>query len=347
VGISTLGLVVVAGRYSQIPSLMRVLPEFPPMAYETALAFVAAGLGLFCLRFDRSRAARLLGSAITLLGTLLLIGGATGGFAIRIADGVPMAAVTAVCFAATGAAILLASFPGLDPGRTGILSAIGAFDFGVGAVREAQELILVAERNVVRLIGLINDILDLERFDNGRLELQIGPILMESLFSRSFESVEGFAEAADVRLRGVPPALAVRGDGDRLVQVLVNLLSNAIKFSPTGSTVTVSAAEVGRFVEILVADRGRGVPAAQQASIFERFHQVEASDARQKGDTGLGLAICKMIIEEHGGTIGVESHGTGGSVFWFRVPVDDAAAIGTAAARRPLGEPSRAEEAVA
>jgi len=113
----------------------------------------------------------------------------------------------------------------------------------------------------------------------------------------------------------------VIGDENRIVQVLVNLLSNAVKFSPRGSAITMSAQETAGFVEVAVRDRGRGVPRSYQRSIFERFQQVEASDSRQKGGTGLGLAICKTIVEQHGGTIGVESEVGRGSTFWFRIPM--------------------------
>ena len=131
---------------------------------------------------------------------------------------------------------------------------------------------------------------------------------------RAFSDLEG------VRLEVVESALRAKGDGDRLVQVLVNLISNAVKFSPRGSVVSVSAALRGPEVEFRVADQGRGVPPHMREAIFERFRQVEASDARHKGGTGLGLAICKMIVEGHGGTIGLESEEGRGSVFWFRIP---------------------------
>jgi signal transduction histidine kinase len=125
--------------------------------------------------------------------------------------------------------------------------------------------------------------------------------------------------------QGVAVALEVTdvqmvGDENRIVQVVVNLLSNAVKFSPRGAAITVCAQEAAGFVEVSVRDRGRGIPRSYQRSIFERFQQVEASDSRKNGGTGLGLAICKTIVEQHGGTIGVESEVGRGSTFWFRVP---------------------------
>jgi len=112
----------------------------------------------------------------------------------------------------------------------------------------------------------------------------------------------------------------VYADSARLVQVLVNLLSNAIKFSPAGSVVHVSVNDTADWLELRVADQGRGIPLSQKESIFEKFKQVEAADSKEKGGTGLGLPICKKIIEQHGGTIGVDSKEGKGSTFWFRIP---------------------------
>src|SRR5262249_32851339 len=167
---------------------------------------------------------------------------------------------------------------------------------------------------------LINDILDLERLESGKMEMHFTDIPLSSVFERSIESVRAFAEQQEVSLDIFKSTAIVHGDGDRLVQVLVNLLSNAVKFSPRGSAVTVTSSLVPGFAEVRVSDSGRGIPKAYKDAIFERFRQVEASDSRQKGGTGLGLAICKMIMEQHKGSIGVESEEGHGSTFWFRVP---------------------------
>ncbi len=185
---------------------------------------------------------------------------------------------------------------------------------------DAAEMVCLAERNCVRLIALVNDILDLERLERGQLEMIRTPVAVAELMTRSREVIAGIAEAAGVaiELRPIPDELL--GDLDRLVQVLVNLLSNAIKFSPAGSTVTVSALAVQETIEIRVKDHGRGVAAAHRELIFERFHQVETSDARDKGGTGLGLAIAKSIVKQLGGRIGLESEEGVGSTFWLRLP---------------------------
>ncbi len=114
-------------------------------------------------------------------------------------------------------------------------------------------------------------------------------------------------------------------DANRLVQVLVNLLSNAIKFSPPDAQVTITLVADETWLEFSVIDQGRGIPPEFLDSVFDRFVQVRDTDATVKGGTGLGLPICKGIVEEHSGTIGVTSEVGKGSRFWFKIPVDAAA----------------------
>jgi PAS domain S-box-containing protein len=212
--------------------------------------------------------------------------------------------------------------------RTPLTSIRGSLGLLAGGVLgplspDAVEMVAVAERNVVRLIGLINDILDLERLDGGRLEMRFESSDAGTIIERSLEAVRAVADQSKVRLvvDRLSSPVRVRADADRLVQVLVNLVSNAVKFSPAGSTVTVRVALAPGMAEFQVEDRGRGVPPALREAIFERYRQVEASDSRSKGGAGLGLAICKAIVEHHGGSIGVRDAAGTGSLFWFRVPL--------------------------
>ena len=206
---------------------------------------------------------------------------------------------------------------------------------------EAADVVKIAERNTVRLIGLINDILDLERLEVGKMEMHYADLPAQTILNRSAEVVRGFAEESGIRLEIVPSPLQVKVDGDRIVQVLVNLLSNAVKFSPKGSLVRVTVAPSAELVEFRVRDEGRGVPKEHREAIFERFRQVEGSDARKQGGTGLGLAIARGIVEEHGGRIGVESELGKGSTFFFTVPAvrqaDDALVEGVSQASREDG----------
>jgi PAS domain S-box-containing protein len=213
--------------------------------------------------------------------------------------------------------------------RTPLTSIRGSLGLLAGGVlgplsAEAGEIVAVAERNAVRLIGLINDILDLERLEGGRLEMEFESVETSPIVTRALEAVQSFADQAGVSLVAEPASVRVRADADRLVQVLVNLLSNAVKFSPAGGTVTVRVVPGSLTAEFQVEDRGRGVPPAYREAIFERYRQVEASDSRRKGGVGLGLAICKSIVEQHGGSIGVRDTMDAGSTFWFRIALSSA-----------------------
>ncbi len=205
---------------------------------------------------------------------------------------------------------------------TSIRGSLGLLASGaVGAMSaDGLAVVAIAERNALRLMALINDILDLERLETGTMELQFAEVSVGSVLSRAMDSL---ATSGRHGVTVEVPAVdaTIRADADRIVQVLVNLLSNAVKFSPSGETVTVAVGFPDNAAEFSITDRGRGVPAAHRRTIFERFHQVEISDAREKGGTGLGLAICRTIIEQHGGTIGVDSAAGGGSTFWFRLPM--------------------------
>jgi PAS domain S-box-containing protein len=180
------------------------------------------------------------------------------------------------------------------------------------------EVVALAERNAIRLMALIEDILDLERLETGKIELQITCVPIASILRRAMESLAAFG-AQGVTVEAPTVTSSIHGDADRIVQVLVNLLSNAVKFSPPGGVVTIAVTADGLWTEFRVIDHGRGVPAADRRAIFERFRQVDPSDAREKGGAGLGLAICKSIVEQHGGSIGVESEEGAGSAFWFRL----------------------------
>ncbi|HEX6087138.1 MAG TPA: PAS domain S-box protein [Thermoanaerobaculia bacterium] len=205
---------------------------------------------------------------------------------------------------------------------TSIRGSLGLLASGVmGALpEEVTRVISVAERNSVRLISLINDILDFERLDSGKMTMQLRPTPLLRVLERSVESIAAVAQQDGVHIELHCNGASVLGDEERLMQVTVNLLSNAVKYSSRGDVVTVSASLEGESVEVRIADHGRGIPADQQKKLFRRFERADSSDARTKPGTGLGLAICKAIVEQHGGAIGVASREGMGSTFWFRVP---------------------------
>jgi len=174
------------------------------------------------------------------------------------------------------------------------------------------------------LVQMVSELLDLSRIESGG---SIGAVEVLDLGQLAIESTERlrlFADRQGVTLRvdrprSVPP---VQGDEERIGQVFVNLLHNAVKFSPDGGAVTVSVrADAGRVVTS-VADHGVGIPRSAQARIFERFYKVDRARVRgETGGTGLGLAIARHIIEQHGGTIWVESTEGAGSTFSFGLPI--------------------------
>lgn len=110
-------------------------------------------------------------------------------------------------------------------------------------------------------------------------------------------------------------------DEGRVVQVLINLLSNSLKFSKSGTTITIDIIQSPDYLEFRASDQGRGIASEQQKAVFERYKQTEKADETEKGGSGLGLYICKMIVEAHKGTIGVESEVGKGSTFWFRLEI--------------------------
>src|SRR5262249_36473335 len=138
------------------------------------------------------------------------------------------------------------------------------------------------------------------------------------------ETVRGLAEAARVDLHLTPAHGHILGDPDRLMQVLINLLANAIKFSPTeGGNIWVDAEQSGSELVFRVRDEGRGIPPDKLESIFGRFAQVDGSDAREKGGTGLGLTICRAIVSQHGGQIWAESTPGAGTTLCVALPYID------------------------
>jgi len=210
---------------------------------------------------------------------------------------------------------------------TSIRGSLGLLAAGaVGPLPEgAAEIVAIAERNTTRLVTLINDILDLERLEGGRMELDRRPTPVAAVLRSAREAVDALAAQSGVGIDVSDTDGVVFGDRDRLVQVVVNLLSNAIKFSPPGSRVRLEARPEGPDVRVSVSDEGRGVPPALREAIFEPFRQVESDDARLKGGTGLGLAICRAIVAQHGGSIGVDAHEGPGATFWLTLPAAEPA----------------------
>jgi len=211
--------------------------------------------------------------------------------------------------------------------RTPLTSIIGSLQLinaGVlGEVpKDVTELTDVAERNGQRLLDLINDILDIEKIESGKLTLAPEVIRVDELVREAVVLNKGFGDRFKVRFepRGALSEARVNADRKRLLQVMTNLLSNAAKFSPEGDVVEISAESRDGSLRIGVHDRGPGIPEGFRSRMFGRFNQADSTTSRQKGGTGLGLAICKRLIEMMQGHIGFEDRPGGGTTFWFELP---------------------------
>jgi PAS domain S-box-containing protein len=210
--------------------------------------------------------------------------------------------------------------------RTPLTSIIGSLQLinsGVlgEAPRDIGDLTAVAERNGQRLLDLINDILDIEKIESGKLTLVSQALRLDELVREAIILNKGFAERFKVRFEASGELLPweVHADHKRLLQVMTNLLSNAAKFSPEGGVVEITLQERGDRLRIAVHDRGPGIPEAFRGKIFGRFAQADSTATRQKGGTGLGLAICKRLIELMHGRIDFEDRAGGGTTFWFEL----------------------------
>jgi hypothetical protein len=177
-----------------------------------------------------------------------------------------------------------------------------------------------ADENASRLIRLINDLLDIDKLEAGKLPLLKRKIELSEVFRATQSNVTYFSSENNVQLDFQENEIELVADPDRLTQVLTNLVSNAVKFSSSNSTVTVVADEIDDAVKISVCDQGRGIPKEAIAKLFKRFEQVLEVDSERGKGTGLGLSIAKAIVESHGGDIGVESEVDKGSKFWFTIP---------------------------
>lgn len=186
------------------------------------------------------------------------------------------------------------------------------------AAESDRELLQNARDSIASLLRLINQLLELERMEDGTVPLHAAEVRLRGILERSVAAVVPFAKRQNVQIDLRADDAVLFADGDKLQQVVINLLSNAIKFSPAQSVVTIST-RIADEVVVQITDHGRGIPTEKHEIIFDRFQQATADD-RERG-TGLGLSIARAIIEAHGGKIGVKSAVGSGSTFWFSLPI--------------------------
>lgn len=187
-----------------------------------------------------------------------------------------------------------------------------------------QDNIVVADSSVGRLMRLINDLLDVKRIEEGKLELELQRLDSLSIIMQAADELRGMASASKVELVPVVErADAIMADEDRVMQVFTNLISNAIKYSPEGGAVIIKT-EAGPpgFLRFSVADSGPGIPPDQLHKLFTRFGQAAQPDGKKIASSGLGLVISKSIVEQHGGKIGLETAPGRGAKFWFDLPLE-------------------------
>jgi PAS domain S-box-containing protein len=229
---------------------------------------------------------------------------------------------------------------------TSMQGALGLLAMGVMDDEPVQmkQMIEIAAIETERLVRMVNDILDLEKLAAHSNSLVLEWCDAHTLIQQAIASMSSSADAAHVHLELDCPPLQIWVAPDRIVQIFTNLLSNAIKFSHPGGIVSIAVSattarlepisasltrsdsarspmtSMAHQIHFSVQDRGRGIPPAKLETIFDRFQQVDSSDARDKGGTGLGLAICKSLVSQHQGQIWVESVWGQGSTFFAILP---------------------------
>ena len=205
---------------------------------------------------------------------------------------------------------------------TSLRAALGLVASGALAKRPEKipQMLDIALGNCDRLVRLVNDIVDFERIGSGTLPLHPSEWNAIDLLRRAMDAERASATRAGLTFRIDAQPVDVWVDGDRILQVMGNLIRNAIKFSEKGGEIRLAARTSGeKEVTFEVQDQGAGIPAEKLDMIFDRFQQADASDSRLQGGTGLGLALCRGIINQHGGRIWAKSNPGSGSTFYFTV----------------------------
>ncbi len=185
---------------------------------------------------------------------------------------------------------------------------------------EYREALETCQRGTTRMNSLVESLLTLARLDADGLALTMKPVDVATVIAASMDHAQPLADAKQIAMSADPSQAIVNGDRERLGQVVTNLLTNAIAYSPSGSRVSVSLEQNDGEVIVSVTDSGVGIRAEDQTNIFRRFYRADKERSRDSGGSGLGLSICKTIVEAHGGSITLQSEPGKGSVFRFTIP---------------------------
>jgi PAS domain S-box-containing protein len=207
---------------------------------------------------------------------------------------------------------------------TSIKAALGLIDGGVvgGVSARASHLVKIGLDETNRLIGLVNDLLDIKKIEDGQFVLEKTEFPIARIIAQACECSAIIALQNKIALASeINSKRTIFGDYDKLLQVLINLMSNAIKFSRPNDSIMIKVNDASSTdVRFTVKDSGPGIKDDDLPKLFQKFRQLDQTDARVKGGTGLGLAISKAIVEEHGGRIGVLTAVSAGAEFWFEIP---------------------------
>lgn len=185
-----------------------------------------------------------------------------------------------------------------------------------------EKSITRAESSLDLMVSLVNDLLDSEQLDSGDFNLDIQPTTTNAIVEKAINSTQSGANKVDVQIEKDLTNDSLNADEDRITRVIVNLIGNAVKFSPKGGIITVLAGIEGTKVVFRVKDQGPGIPEHLHQAIFERYKQLDQPKETKRRGVGLGLAICKAIVEKHKGKIWVESEVGKGASFCFSIPTD-------------------------
>ena len=210
---------------------------------------------------------------------------------------------------------------------TSIKGGLSLIDSGVlGEIpAKIKSVTDIASKNSIRLGALINDLLDVQKFEFGKMELELDRIDLAHLINESIEANETFDKSMNVafKVSGTKIPVHVKGDYNRLMQVMANILSNAVKFSKQDGVIDVSLKNLDANVRVSVRDYGIGIPENSEDKVFGQFSQVDSSNERKVGGTGLGMYITKKIISGHGGSIDYTSKVDEGTTFFIDIPLSE------------------------